>query len=1196
MHKYTKIRYITITLLLWGIGLVSSMANNLIVDPLEPQYNTNKSKAINNKTEVIVALKKDASLEFVSNNLSTKRLSTSKILSSNNSNNKNYDILVSGEGSTEDIMSSLENDSNVRSVSPNYTYTLDAIPNDPSFNMQWGLHNTGQIINGLQGTANADINAPESWDTETNASQAIVVVMDSGVFYEHEDLKENMWVNENEIPNNGIDDDSNGFIDDVYGYDFASDINGTNDSDPMDIDGHGTHLAGIIGARGDNGIGVSGTNWNVKIMALKVVGADLKVKGSSIIEAINYILMMKEAGVNIVAVNASYSSRDGSKDDPVELAIKELGAANIAFITSAGNRNKNNDNASVYPASYQAGNIITVAASDQNDTKTLSSSYGLRSVDIAAPGSNILSSTISNIIKNNILIDEDIESGEGNWTKDGTWAITDETNSSNFSWSDSPNANYTNNSNSSIAYNQDVDLSAYLNQYVAISADINYSIESGWDYLYIEGSGDGGSTWTVLGSITGSSGGEWLEKFVLVPEVLKTEYFRIRFRFVSDSTVTSDGAHIDNIKLSSVEIPSTYDYKDGTSMSSAFVSGAVALLAAEYPEDDIYTRINRIFSGADPLASLDGKVSTGARLNIENAIDPSIPMKTWIAEVNQTEGLIDGVSINIKGREFGTNAGTVNFSDENGNSLDGLVTSWSNTQIEVTIPSGAGKYIDVNTSSGVRSFNSVVGTAWKTVAPMQRGRGATSAVSYNDKIYIFGGYGPGGFRTSSEVYDAQNDSWSTIADVPSPRRNTSSALLNGKIFVMGGSVGPNVLDTVEAYDPVSDTWDTSIAPLPAARQAGEAAVVNGELYYIAGASPSPKNSLYKYNENNNTWSQMANLNTSRRFFSASVYNGKLYVMGGLTEGPGLVFTQSVEVYDPVLNTWSSLNDMPVPRIMGKSSSSSDGIFLVAGRIPGPGFPPQSTVLRYDPTTDTWDENAGSMLELSKPKFNFALTYVPNRGFYAISGWQFGCTRNVYFLDMPGTNIVGTEDIGNIDEDGGSIIIDVLTNDIGADTNTSITNLAQPANGTVTISGSTIIYTPNDNFNGTDTFTYTPNDGTVDGIAVTVTITVNPIADTPVGQDDAYAILTDTSTALSVLNNDSDGDNETLSISNLTQPTNGTVSISGTDIIYTPNPGYAGDDTFTYTPNDGTSDGNTVNVSLHVSNLAWLIGVRHVLIH
>lgn len=254
-------------------------------------------------------------------------------------------------------------------------------PNDPSFNQQWGLHNTGQTVGGVTGTAGADIDAVLAWDINRGTGQTVVGIIDSGTQLNHPDIIANLWVNPGEIPGNGIDDDGNGFIDDVNGYDF-----GDNDSDPNDIFGHGTHVAGIAGAVGNNGIGVTGVSQNVKLAILKIgAGAGQGPSLAGSIAAINYCAMM-----GITISNNSYST--GGFSNAQRDAIQNAGTmANHVFVVAAGNANSNIDNNPVYPASYNLPNIVRVAASTSSDTKASFSSYGPNTVQIAAPGVNILS-------------------------------------------------------------------------------------------------------------------------------------------------------------------------------------------------------------------------------------------------------------------------------------------------------------------------------------------------------------------------------------------------------------------------------------------------------------------------------------------------------------------------------------------------------------------------------------------------------------------------------------------------------------------------------------------------------------------------------------------------------------------------------------------------------------------------------------
>lgn len=251
---------------------------------------------------------------------------------------------------------------------------LATIPNDPGFEWLHGMNNSGQT-GGLSG---ADINAPQAWDTITGNGGTLVAVIDTGVDYNHPDLKDNMWVNDGEVAGNGIDDDKNGYVDDIYGYDFLN-----NDPDPMDDDGHGTHCAGTIGAVGNNGIGVAGVNWRAKIMALKFLGPN----GGSTSGAIRAIDYAVANGARI----SNNSWGGGGFSPALSNAIDRARQAGHLFVAAAGNSYSNNDIVPAYPANYAIDNVVSVAAIDHNGVIADFSNRGVRTVDIGAPGVNVLS-------------------------------------------------------------------------------------------------------------------------------------------------------------------------------------------------------------------------------------------------------------------------------------------------------------------------------------------------------------------------------------------------------------------------------------------------------------------------------------------------------------------------------------------------------------------------------------------------------------------------------------------------------------------------------------------------------------------------------------------------------------------------------------------------------------------------------------
>lgn len=262
---------------------------------------------------------------------------------------------------------------------PNYrVYALEK-PNDPNYDRLWGLHNTGQT----GGTNDADIDAQEAWDKEKGERQIIVGIIDTGIDYNHEDLKTNIWKNPGEIPNNNLDDDNNGYVDDYYGWDFFY-----GDNDPLDDNQHGTHVAGTVGAIGNNSKGVVGVNWNVSLMALKFL--DDKGSGSTA-DAIEAIIYASDMGANVL--NNSWGG--GGFSQALKDAIVYARDKGALFIAAAGNDSKNTDLDPNYPSNYDVSNVISVAATTDSDKLAGFSNYGAKTVDIAAPGEFIYS-TIPN--------------------------------------------------------------------------------------------------------------------------------------------------------------------------------------------------------------------------------------------------------------------------------------------------------------------------------------------------------------------------------------------------------------------------------------------------------------------------------------------------------------------------------------------------------------------------------------------------------------------------------------------------------------------------------------------------------------------------------------------------------------------------------------------------------------------------------
>ncbi|MDH4275562.1 MAG: S8 family serine peptidase, partial [Gammaproteobacteria bacterium] len=259
-------------------------------------------------------------------------------------------------------------------------------PNDTSFGNLWGLNNSGQTLNGTTGTADADMNVLDAWNNTgvTGSNGVVIAVIDTGVQYTHPDLTANMWVNPGEIASNGIDDDANGYVDDVYGINAI-----TNSGNPMDDAGHGTHVAGTIAGVGNNAAGITGVAQQAKILACKFLSASGGGYDSDAIKCLDYIYALKQKGINVVATNNSWGG--GGSNQALSDAIGTQRTAGILFVAAAGNASSNNDVGANYPSNYLKTNIIVVAATTQSDALASFSNYGLRTVHVGAPGTNIYS-------------------------------------------------------------------------------------------------------------------------------------------------------------------------------------------------------------------------------------------------------------------------------------------------------------------------------------------------------------------------------------------------------------------------------------------------------------------------------------------------------------------------------------------------------------------------------------------------------------------------------------------------------------------------------------------------------------------------------------------------------------------------------------------------------------------------------------
>jgi subtilisin family serine protease len=560
--------------------------------------------------------------------------------------------------SMADAITKLRSDPRVLTAVPDQELELSSTPDDPLFDEQWGLRNTGQLVNGSTGIAGADIDATLAWDRTTGSPSVVVADLDTGYRFDHPDLAGVAWTNPGETAGNGVDDDGNGYVDDTRGWDALD-----HDNDPsvpglvfsfpgslgFPVDSHGVHTAGTIGAQGDDGTGVTGVAQDVRLMPLRVCQFD-GCTFSAIIEAINYAGRMGARAANL--------SITGFPTDPATiLAMTTALAANprTLYVAAAGNNGADTDAVgpralpcAANPAksdatiAYKAAkgavdNVLCVAATDQADGLASFSTYGSRSVDLAAPGVNVLSTAFTT--DQEFFTDQFDSGGFDAWSTPAPPASA-------------PDQGFTayalgGGSFTAIASDPPPTLGLPGSQAPGTTrATESPIIEVGPDYTectvnYVAGatlSGDDSFTWTVsvdgttvlaeplsdLNPLTGRNQGRFT-----IPPGSSGHDVRIGFQFHRglDGAPAAWGA-IRQLRMDCAR--SSYRFDSGTSMAAPHVTGVAALLFSLRPSATVTDVRKAILKGVEPLASLTLKTVTGGRLNAWRAMDALLPLDTRI--------------------------------------------------------------------------------------------------------------------------------------------------------------------------------------------------------------------------------------------------------------------------------------------------------------------------------------------------------------------------------------------------------------------------------------------------------------------------------------------------------------------------------------------------------------------------------------
>jgi subtilisin family serine protease len=527
--------------------------------------------------------------------------------------------------SVSEALAALRSEPEVAFAEPDYVYEL-AAPNDARFEEQWALNNEGA----QGGTVDADIDALEAWDlaiTEgpdatPGSSDVVVGVVDSGVAMQHPDLAANIWVNPEEDGQVAdVDDGPNGFVDDLNGWDFV----GTGDDDPVDEEGHGTHVAGTIGAQGDNSTGVAGVNWDVSLMVLRACNSTGSCINSDVAEAFEYA---GDNGAHIV--NASLSGSGSS------LAQQQAIADNpdTLFVFAAGNDGTSNDLIPRFPCNVPEANVICVGASTDRDGLSGFSNYGAGSVDLVAPGGGSPGARILSTYMDDLMNETFTGTLSSEWLRGGTPDTWDRTFAETAletgpSLTDSPAGDYAPDTDNWARFGP-VDLSAVSGCRLRYGLDLDVPDLTG-DALLVETSTDDVTysplqAWNGVGSAT---------KTPSINGLSGQPTVYVRFRMVSDSDAqVGDGAYVDTVRI---RCPSEdYESLQGTSMATPHVAGAAALLLDQNPGATVAQLREWLLAGTDTLPGLDGLIATSGRLNLERSLQGALgadifPPQTSIA-------------------------------------------------------------------------------------------------------------------------------------------------------------------------------------------------------------------------------------------------------------------------------------------------------------------------------------------------------------------------------------------------------------------------------------------------------------------------------------------------------------------------------------------------------------------------------------
>ncbi len=869
-------------------------------------------------------------------------------------------LVTSDTMSTKQLIAKLEKDDNVEVAEPNYRLHASQT-DDTYFNEQWSLENVGQN-GGIEGDST---NISAKWSSTKGSDEVVVAVVDTGVDYTHEDLKDNMWENTYQPSLKG-----------EHGFDF---YNG--DSDPMDDNGHGSHCAGVIGARGNNTTGISGINQNVKIMALKILDFDGNGYGSDEVSAYHYINKAMTLGVNVVAINNSWGG--GESSEIFERLINLVGEKGAVTVCAAGNDSKNKDSEDEpedYPADYESAYKINVAATTEKNELASFSDFGKQSVDLAAPGTDILSTVSYNCYNPSIYssdkqqnVSQKFNDFEGNISPELEWDIT----GSEFFSSDESKVN---------GYEADIVADEYFgekggkslklsfgtlkseecagiripytvsgeqdkhNPTVSVMAKTNSpgdtsgqagiffvaDVPAGTDLkggvdglldlmdyesvgIYVAGQQDDWAHMELECNTSGNSYSGARELLFMFMANVKGEY----------------EVYLDDIGLSREDADPAefgkYDFYSGTSMAAPHVTGAIALEAAADAKTSIEERINNVLCNVKEEGGLSDKVVTGGTLDFSKKVAAGPRIGDVSVDVSKNQILIKGTGFDAEdltvkmlcsGQET-----TADIVKKSKSSLVLADEGWINRIVTISVTGNrkTSTKKDVYLVKGKPSYTVMRDFEFMGSDIMTTdGRKIYSANSMSDSIDIMD-------TTDSEYMEFEP----VFSVEPEKYFKKDKGSLGEYDFTFGKDLVclDGKLYNVAAYSEVApEKWGDEDGEKQPANDMDIEEDEEGGIDSAGGVAYSSQYKLLCFDPENETIQDLGVLPADIKQtedWTLAGYNGNLYLIGGYDyKAKGL--SKVVKIYTPSAKRWTNGPSLPEGRAAGRAVQNGNSLIYTLG--------------------------------------------------------------------------------------------------------------------------------------------------------------------------------------------------------------------------------------------------------------------------